>query len=95
MDLLCSLHQTLAQYGKGKDNTDTEHAMKAYVEMKLWLHLFLKSALGTASRHSRLTPVKETPSSIKLEAGLSPGPVWTLWRRDKLCAADGNRTAIP
>ena len=61
MDLLCCLHMTLAKYGKGKGNVDTVHAMKAYVEMKLWLHLFLKSALGAASRHSRFTSSERDP----------------------------------
>jgi hypothetical protein len=41
-----------------------------------------------------LPPGKEPSVPIGWEAGRTPEPVWTRWRREKFLALAGNRTPI-
>jgi hypothetical protein len=51
------------------------------------MHIFLTSApVGESSKFhvlATLCPGKEPPVPIGLEAGWTPEPVWTMWRREK------------
>lgn len=66
-------------------------------DWRLELHAFSASARNedewSASRSSRFTPGKN-PGTIGWEAVWVPGPVWTVWTKEKFDCA-GNRTPIP
>jgi len=42
-----------------------------------------------------VSPGKEPAAPSEQQAGLTPNPVLTLWRREKYLASGGNRTTIP
>jgi len=55
--------------------------VKAYGEMKLWVHSFLIWALDKGD-YLRYLLADRLSGKSPLGAGLPPQPVWTLWRRD-------------
>jgi hypothetical protein len=63
------------------------HAIKIYKDVQLQLHVFLISPSDRGdSQLEALTALplgKELPAPIRWESVWVPGPVWTLWRREK------------
>jgi hypothetical protein len=47
---------------------------------------------GQPQARAALPPGKEPPVRIGWEAEWAPGPVWTLWRREKYFDPAGKRT---
>jgi hypothetical protein len=60
--------------------------MNAYGGVDVYIHIILTSALAggewSASHPGDLSQEKVTPVSIRYEVGLTPEPVWTIWRRE-------------
>jgi hypothetical protein len=100
MDGACSTHQCEENFDHLVEEATRKRDVYGSVILNTpWRHMggggigppFLTSALGGgewwASRTGLFTPGERAP-----ESKWTPGPVWTLWSRDKSLASAGNRT---
>jgi hypothetical protein len=76
-----------------------QHSNQDIKGVKIKLHTFLTSALNASKCQLQasvaLSPGKESPVLIGQKTGYDPGPVWTLWSREKSCSCRESNPSCP